>query len=139
MINTTGTINSIKLLATFETVLICSLVRYIVNYQTSKPINAVTPPSQAMMTLSKRFIFCLMATINIPDMVATYVAMMMGIKTSVGSFAWRIARWAMMVTGNNCNPEVSITRYIIWALEAVSLSGFNSCKLSIAFKPSGVA
>ena len=45
----------------------------------------------------------------------------------------------MMDSGISTGPAVCSTRNMIWALEAVSLSGFSSCKLCIAFSPNGVA
>ena len=50
-----------------------------------------------------------------------------------------MARWAMMASGITVSPEVWMTRNMIWALLASSLRGFSVCKLSIAFRPKGVA
>mgnify|MGYP006137027463 CR=1 FL=1 len=58
---------------------------------------------------------------------------------SDGSFAPRIARCAMIASGMSVNPEVCSTRNMIWALLASSLFGFRLCRLSIAFRPKGVA
>ena len=45
----------------------------------------------------------------------------------------------MTVTGIRVRPDACSAMNMIWALDATSLFGFNSCKLSIAFKPKGVA
>ena len=50
-----------------------------------------------------------------------------------------MARWAIMERGIKTGPALCKTRNMIWALEAVSLTGFKSCKPCIAFRPKGVA
>ena len=71
--------------------------------------------------------------------VATKVAIRQGIKMSVGLVACNDARIAMMLVGIRVNPDACKQRNIICALDAVSLFGFNSCKLCMAFNPKGVA
>lgn len=74
-------------------------------------------------------------------MVAANVAIMQGRKISVGLTAGGLtdARMAMMLMGINVSPDACNTKNMIWALLAVSFSGFNSCKLCIALSPKGVA
>ena len=45
----------------------------------------------------------------------------------------------MMASGIRVKPEVCSTRNMIWALVGSSLFGFSVCRLSIAFRPNGVA
>src|ERR1700687_5548565 len=71
--------------------------------------------------------------------VATKVAIIQGIKISVGLVLFKDALIAMMLTGINVSPDACKHRNIIWALDAVSLSGLISCKLSMALIPNGVA
>src|ERR1700730_4262098 len=82
---------------------------------------------------------CLIETTAMAVMVAMNVAIMQGMKTLVGSFDFRITRCAMMLTGINVRPDACSTMNMICELEAVSFSGFTSCKLCMAFKPNGVA
>src|SRR5687768_15152575 len=76
---------------------------------------------------------------NIAAIVATKVAIIQGTKMSVGFSALKAALAAMMLTGIRVNPDAWRQRNMICALEATSLLGFNSCRLSIAFNPKGVA
>ena len=62
-----------------------------------------------------------------------------GRKTSEGLAAPIWARYTMMLMGMTVSPEVLSTRNMIWALEAVSLSGFSSWSSCMAFRPRGVA
>src|SRR5574340_1584719 len=71
--------------------------------------------------------------------VATKVAIMQGIKISVGLELCSEARMAIILTGIKVSPDACKQRNMICELEAVSLWGFISCKLSIAFIPKGVA
>src|SRR6185295_6476132 len=84
-------------------------------------------------------IFCLSETINMAAMVAAKVAIMHGIKISVGFCAPRLDLYAMMVTGIRVRPDACSARNMICELEATFLFGFNSCRLCIAFNPKGVA
>ncbi len=72
-------------------------------------------------------------------MVAANVAIIQGIKIEVGLAAFNDARMAIMLTGINVSPEACRHKNMICELEAVSLLGFSSCKLSIALIPKGVA
>src|SRR5688572_4019073 len=96
-------------------------------------------PIQTRMTGWKILIFCLKLTMNIAAMVATNVAIMHGMKISIGLAALAAERKAMMLTGIRVRPEACRQRNIICGLEATALFGFNSCKLSMAFIPKGVA
>jgi len=64
---------------------------------------------------------------------------MQGIKISVGFAEFRDALMAIILTGMRVKPEACKQRNIICALDAVSLLGFSSWRLSMAFKPNGVA
>src|SRR6187431_1329670 len=78
---------------------------------------------------------------NIAAIVATKVAIIQGTKISVG-FAdggLTAALAAMIETGINVNPAAWRHINITCAFVALLLSGFNSCKLSIALIPKGVA
>src|SRR5665213_4545354 len=72
-------------------------------------------------------------------MVAVKVAIIEGMKMEVGSVAFIEARIAMMLTGISVSPDACRHRNMICELEAVSLLGFSSWRLSIAFSPKGVA
>src|SRR5665213_44101 len=72
-------------------------------------------------------------------MVATKVAIMHGIKISVGLCVFKEALMAMILTGISVSPDACKQRNMICELEAVSFFGLISCKLSIAFIPKGVA
>src|SRR5215213_1853547 len=74
-------------------------------------------------------------------MVATNVAIMQGIKMSVGFAAAGLtaALAAMMLTGMSVKPEACKQRNMICALEALSLLGLISWRLCMAFRPKGVA
>ena len=93
-----------------------------------------------------------------PAKVAAKVARRIGTKISVGCAAPIWARYTRILTGMMVSPDVLSTRNMIIELEAVSLSFatfsadhpfnipspsffdlFNSCMLSIALSPSGVA
>src|SRR4029453_489507 len=102
---------------------------------------AETPPIHARITGWKRLIRCFIETIVIAAIVATNVAIMQGIKISVGLCAGGLtaALAAMMVTGINVRPEACRHRNIICAFEAFSLLTLMACKLSMAFIPKGVA
>src|SRR4029453_13462193 len=102
---------------------------------------AETPPIHARITGWKRLIRCFIETITIAAMVATNVAIIQGMKISVGLCAGGLtaALAAMIVTGINVRPEACRHRNIICAFEALSLLGFIVCKLSIALIPNGVA
>src|ERR1043166_2312483 len=82
-----------------------------------------------------------METINIAAIVATNVAIMHGTKISVGLAAGGLtaARAAIIETGMSVRPDACKHRNMICALDALSLFGFSSCRLSIAFSPKGVA
>src|SRR5437868_2825168 len=86
-----------------------------------------------------------METIVIAHTVATNVAIKQGRKISVGFAANApvdvlvAARTAIMLTGINVKPAACKQRNMICALLAVVLLGFNSCKLSMALMPNGVA
>src|SRR5688572_5552896 len=80
-----------------------------------------------------------MATTTIAITVAMNVAIIHGIKILVASFEFAMMRCAMMLMGVSVNPDACSTMNMIWGLLAVSLFGFTSCKLCIAFKPNGVA
>src|SRR5690606_33047712 len=97
------------------------------------------PPTQAMITGCNTLIFCLKETMNIAAMVATKVAIMQGTKISVGLADFKAALAAIIDTGMSVRPDACRQRNMICALEARSLSGFISCRLSIAFSPKGVA
>ena len=75
----------------------------------------------------------------IPVNVEKNVAKRIGMKISVGFAAPNCARYTMILTGINVNPDVFNTKNIIIGLVAVSFLGFNSCICSIAFNPIGVA
>ncbi len=70
---------------------------------------------------------------------AAKVAIIQGIKISVGLGALTAALAAIIVTGINVNPEACKHKNMIWALDASDFEVFNSCKLSIALIPKGVA
>src|SRR5690348_6159058 len=76
---------------------------------------------------------------SIEAMVAANVAIMHGIKISVGFGVFSEALMAIMLTGINVRPDACKHKNIICALEAVSFLGFISCRLSIALIPKGVA
>jgi hypothetical protein len=67
------------------------------------------------------------------------LAMSVGRKMSAGSFAPRIARCAITLTGMSVMPAVLRTRNMICASVASSFSGLSVWRLSIAFSPIGVA
>ena len=71
--------------------------------------------------------------------VAAKVAIIHGRKISVGVSDPMEARMAIIETGIKVSPPACKHRNIICELLALSLSGFKVCKLSIAFKPNGVA
>ncbi len=71
--------------------------------------------------------------------VAIKVAIMQGIKISVGLAAPRLDLYAIIVTGISVSPDACNARNMTCELDATALFGFNSCRLSIAFKPNGVA
>ena len=81
-------------------------------HQASKPkIRKLNPPMQAKITLSKRFIFCLIATRIKPVKVAKKVANKIGKKTIVGSVApSAIARQPIILTGIMVKPDVFKTK-----------------------------
>ncbi len=97
------------------------------------------PSTHSMITGWKTLIRCRKETISMAAMVATKVAIIQGMKISVGLAAFRDDRMAMILTGIRVSPEACRHRNMICELEAVVLSGFSSCRLSIAFKPKGVA
>ena len=72
-------------------------------------------------------------------MVPTKVTIIQGRKTSVGSEAFCAALTAITLTGIKFKPAACKQRNMICELEATSLVGLSSCKLSIAFNPKGVA
>ena len=80
-----------------------------------------------------------MATTIIPEIKEINVPIKVGIKISAGLAAPFAIRKAITEVGIRVMPAVLSTRNIIWALLAVSFSGFNSCNSFIAFKPTGVA
>src|SRR6185312_16766149 len=71
--------------------------------------------------------------------VAANVAIIQGIKISVGLVAFNDALMAMILTGIKVSPEACKHKNMICELEAVSLLAFSSWRLSIAFSPKGVA
>src|SRR5688572_19669899 len=83
--------------------------------------------------------FCHNAVTAIATMVATKVAISMGINISVGYFEFNVALCAMMLTGIIVSPDALSTMNMICELEAVSFIGFSSCRLFMAFKLNGVA
>src|SRR5688572_4668196 len=64
---------------------------------------------------------------------------MQGIKISVGFCAPSPDLNAIIVTGISVKPDACNAKNIICELDATALLEFSSCKLSIAFKPNGVA
>ena len=70
---------------------------------------------------------------------AAKVAIMQGTNISVAFLAPAPARIAMIDTGIRVSPEACRQRNMICALEALSLLGLSSCKLSMALMPKGVA
>ncbi len=58
---------------------------------------------------------------------------------SAGLAAPSTARWAITASGMIVRPEVWITRNISCASVASSLFGLSDCRLSMAFRPNGVA
>ena len=84
---------------------------------------AEMPPTQASITGCNKLIFCLKDTMIIAAMVATKVAIMQGMKISVGLAAFSAERAAMIVTGISVSPDACRQRNMICALEAVSLLG----------------
>src|SRR5579862_4032378 len=80
-----------------------------------------------------------METMKIAAKVAAKVAMRQGMKISTGFEACIEALAAMTATGIILKPEACRLKNMICAFEADDLFGFNSCKLSIVFKPNGVA
>lgn len=107
----------------------------------SKPIIAEMPSIQANVMGCNKLIFCLKETIIKAATVAAKVAIIQGIKISVGLAAGGLteALIAIILTGIRVSPDACKTINMICELLAVSLSGFKVCKLSIAFKPKGVA
>lgn len=73
--------------------------------------------------------------------VAANVAIMQGMNISVGFAAGGVieALMAIILMGIKVRPEACSTKNMIWALLAVSLFGFSVCRLSMAFRPNGVA
>ena len=67
------------------------------------------------------------------------VASSMGTNTSVGWAAPSWARNTRMEIGMMVRPDVLSTRNIIMGLVAVSFLVLSVCRLSMAFRPSGVA
>src|SRR6185369_4312955 len=100
---------------------------------------AEMPPTQARMIGWKILMRCLTATMLIAAIVATKVAIMQGIKISVGLEAFNAILSPIIVIGINVNPDACRQRNITCALDAFSLFGFNSCRLSMALMPNGVA
>ena len=72
-------------------------------------------------------------------MVPTKVTIIQGRKTSVGSDAFCAALTAITLTGIKFKPAACKQRNMICELDATSLVGLSSCKLSMAFNPKGVA
>ena len=72
-------------------------------------------------------------------MVATKVAMSVGTNISVGFLELIVTLCAMMLTGIMVSPDAFSTINMICELEAVSFTGFTSCRLFMAFKLKGVA
>src|SRR5690606_17382897 len=97
------------------------------------------PPTHASIIGWKIFIFCLNDTMTIAASVATKVTTIQGTKISVGLAECKAALTAITLTGIKVSPDACRQRNMICALLAVFLLGFNSCRLSIAFNPKGVA
>src|SRR5690349_9464194 len=104
-----------------------------------RAITADRPPTQASITGCSTLIFCLKDTISMAAMVATNVAIMQGTNMSVGLADFSAERAAMILTGIRVSPDACKHRNMICELEAVSLLGFTSCRLSMALMPNGVA
>ena len=97
------------------------------------------PSTQASITGCNKLIRCLIETIIIAAIVAANVAIIQGIKISVAFFAPDAARKAIILTGISVRPDACKHKNITCALDALVLSGFISCRLSMAFMPNGVA
>src|SRR6185295_493226 len=97
-----------------------------------------TPNTHPITTGLKILIRCLAETMNMAAIVATKVTIMLGTNISVGLEAFKEALTAITPTGIRLKPAACRQRNMIWELEAVSLLGFSSCRLSIAFSPKGV-
>ncbi len=80
-----------------------------------------------------------MDTMVMAAMVAANVAIIQGIKISVGWADLNATRSAIIMVGINVSPEACRHKNISCALVALLLSGFSSCRLSMAFIPNGVA
>src|SRR5258706_10994108 len=76
---------------------------------------------------------------HIAASVATNVTIIHGMNISVGFSALAEARTAIMLTGINVGPHACRHKNMIWASDATDLLGLISCRLSIVFKPKGVA
>ncbi len=108
-------------------------------YKIKAAIMAEIDAIQPMITGWNKLIFCFMETIVIAAIVATKVAIIHGIKISMGFVECAAALSAIILTGISVSPEACRQRNITCASLARSLSGFNSCRLSIALNPNGVA
>src|SRR5690606_23230895 len=99
------------------------------------------PAIQPIITGWNILILCFIDTVISAAKVATKVTIIQGTKISVGLAAGGVtdARMAIILTGMRVRPLARKIKNISWALDALSLWGFNSCRLSIAFKPKGVA
>ena len=74
-------------------------------YSTSNAITDEIPSTQLIITGVKTFIFCLIETMNIAAIVATKVAIIQGIKMSVGLAAFVDALNAIILTGIKVRPD----------------------------------
>ena len=108
-------------------------------YKTIDAIKAEIPKIHARITGWKTFIFCLKLTINMDATVAIKVAIIQGMKISIGLADLAAERNAIILTGIIVMPDACKHRNIICGFEAVDFSGLISCKLSMAFNPNGVA
>src|SRR5258705_5577763 len=95
-----------------------------VTYTTSKIMIADIPPTHARITGWNKLIFCLNDTMNIAAIVAAKVAIMQGIKISVGFCAPKLDLYAITVTGINVSPDACRARNMICELDAMLLFGF---------------
>ena len=112
-----------------------------VRYQMRPAIRAEIHRTQPRMTGCSRLIRWRIDTMVSAATVAVKVAIMQGMKMSVGLAAGGLtaALIAMMLTGINVRPEACRARNMIWALDARSFSGLSSWRLCMAFSPKGVA
>src|SRR5687767_8502427 len=97
------------------------------------------PPKMKMTIHCFRLNRWYKAVTAMATIVATKVAISTGTNISVGFLEFIVTLCAMMLTGMMVSPDAFSTMNMICELEAVSFTGFTSCRLFMAFKLNGVA